>query len=48
MGVGEGSGHGTWLSLSSHLMACRIPTYDCIILFGMCELWNMTIACALR
>ena len=29
-------------------MACRIPTYDCIILFGMCELWNMTIACALR
>ena len=29
-------------------MACRIPTWDCIILFGMCELWNMTIACALR
>ena len=27
MGVGKESGHGTWLSLiSSHLMACRIPT----------------------
>ena len=34
--------------VESHLIACRIPTLDCIILFEMCELWNMTIACALR
>ena len=49
VGVGKDSGHGTWLSLISFHGMVGFHGRNCILLLECeCELWNMTIACALR